>query len=45
MMYRILQIPFPAITICPQITSEKFTELYYNLKVKNVSLYDLDENG
>jgi len=36
------QIPFPAITVCPQFVTEEISRIYFDLKVYQMSLYDLD---
>jgi Amiloride-sensitive sodium channel len=38
------QIPFPAVTVCPQFVTEHLKDIYYNLKVLNVSLYDYGQS-
>jgi len=38
----IAEIPFPAVTICPQTVSRHVATMYDYFKVKNLSLYDLN---
>jgi Amiloride-sensitive sodium channel len=41
--FLLLQIPFPALTVCPQTVSEITTDIYYDFKVDGLSLYDLNK--